>query len=72
MVGVFLARDLVFFYICFEFTLIPMYFLLAIWGSGDRARACTKFFLLTFTGSLIALACFLVSVVAMALIPPNL
>ncbi len=56
MIGVFMARDLVFFYICFEFTLIPMYFLIAIWGSGDLARACTKFFLYTFTGSLIALA----------------
>ena len=59
MVGVFLARDLVFFYICFEFTLIPMYFLIAIWGSDNRARASTKFFLFTFTGSLIALAGFL-------------
>ena len=56
MVGVFVARDLIFFYICFEFTLVPMYFLIAIWGSEDRARACTKFFLYTFTGSLIALA----------------
>ncbi len=56
MVGVFIARDLIFFYICFEFTLVPMYFLIAIWGSSDRARACTKFFLYTFTGSLIALA----------------
>ncbi len=56
MVGVFLARDLVFFYICFEMTLVPMYFLIAIWGSANRARACTKFFLYTFTGSLIALA----------------
>jgi len=56
MIGVFVARDLIFFYICFEFTLIPMYFLIAIWGSSDRARACTKFFLYTFTGSLIALA----------------
>jgi NADH-quinone oxidoreductase subunit M len=56
MVGVFVARDLIFFYICFELTLVPMYFLIAIWGSTDRARACTKFFLFTFTGSLIALA----------------
>ncbi|MHC4415325.1 MAG: complex I subunit 4 family protein [Planctomycetota bacterium] len=56
MVGVFMARDLIFFYICFEFTLVPMYFLIAIWGSHDRARACTKFFLYTFTGSMIALA----------------
>ncbi|MHC4420338.1 MAG: complex I subunit 4 family protein [Planctomycetota bacterium] len=56
MVGVFIARDLILFYICFEFTLVPMYFLIAIWGSENRARACTKFFLFTFTGSLIALA----------------
>ena len=56
MIGVFIARDLVFFYICFEFTLVPMYFLIAIWGGDNRARASTKFFLYTFTGSLIALA----------------
>ncbi len=35
MVGVFLARDLIFFYICFEFTLVPMYFLIAIYGGGE-------------------------------------
>ncbi|MHC4217525.1 MAG: complex I subunit 4 family protein [Planctomycetota bacterium] len=56
MVGVFIARDLILFYICFEFTLLPMYFLIAVWGSENRARACTKFFLFTFTGSVIALA----------------
>ena len=56
MLGVFLARDLVFFYICFEVTLVPMYFLIAIYGSSNRARACTKFFIYTFTGSLIGLA----------------
>ncbi|MHC4991619.1 MAG: complex I subunit 4 family protein, partial [Planctomycetota bacterium] len=56
MIGVFVARDLVFFYICFEFTLVPMYFLIAIYGGSNRARASTKFFIYTFTGSLIALA----------------
>ncbi len=56
MVGVFLARDLIFFYICFEFTLVPMYFLIAIYGASNRARAATKFFIFTFTGSMIALA----------------
>ena len=55
MIGVFVARDLIFFYVCFEFTLVPMYFLIAIWGSTNRAKACVKFFLFTFTGSLIAL-----------------
>jgi NADH-quinone oxidoreductase subunit M len=56
MTGVFAARDLVFFYICFEFTLIPMWILIHLYGSTNRAKAATKFFLYTFTGSLIALA----------------
>jgi NADH-quinone oxidoreductase subunit M len=56
MTGVFLARDLVFFYVCFEFTLVPMYFLIALYGAENRARAATKFFLYTFTGSMITLA----------------
>ena len=59
MIGVFLANDLVLFYICFEFTLVPMYFLIAIYGGEGRARACVKFFLYTFTGSLLALVGFL-------------
>lgn len=58
MVGVFCAQDLVLFYICFEFTLIPMYVLIAMFGSSNRRNASTKFFLYTFTGSVIALAGF--------------
>ncbi|MBS0190200.1 MAG: NADH-quinone oxidoreductase subunit M [Phycisphaerales bacterium] len=56
MVGVFIARDIIFFYICFEFTLIPMYVLVSQWGSTERKRAATTFFLYTFTGSVITLA----------------
>lgn len=56
MIGVFAARDLIFFYICFEFTLVPMYILISLYGSTNRKRAATKFFLYTFTGSIIALA----------------
>jgi NADH-quinone oxidoreductase subunit M len=59
MVGVFMARDLVFFYICFEFTLVPMFFLIAIFGGSNRAHASVKFFIYTFTGSLLALAALL-------------
>lgn len=58
MVGVFAAQDLILFYICFEFTLIPMYILIAMFGSSNRRNASTKFFLYTFTGSVIALAGF--------------
>ncbi len=56
MVGVFAARDLVFFYVCFEFTLLPMYVLISLYGSANRKKAATRFFLYTFTGSIIALA----------------
>jgi NADH-quinone oxidoreductase subunit M len=56
MVGVFAARDLVLFYICFEFTLVPMWILINLYGSTNRRKAATRFFLYTFTGSMIALA----------------
>ncbi|MCU0688208.1 MAG: NADH-quinone oxidoreductase subunit M [Phycisphaerales bacterium] len=56
MTGVFCARDLIFFYICFEFTLIPMFVLISLYGSTNRKAAAIKFFLYTFTGSIIALA----------------
>jgi NADH-quinone oxidoreductase subunit M len=56
MVGVFAARDLLLFYTCFEFTLLPMFVLINEFGSTNRHKAATKFFLYTFTGSLVALA----------------
>ena len=56
MTGVFVSRDLIFFYICFEFKLVPMYILISLYGSTNRKKAATRFFLYTFTGSVIALA----------------
>jgi NADH-quinone oxidoreductase subunit M len=56
MTGVFCSRDVVLFYIFFEFTLVPMYILISLYGSTNRKAAATKFFLYTFTGSLITLA----------------
>ncbi|MCC6659880.1 MAG: NADH-quinone oxidoreductase subunit M [Phycisphaerales bacterium] len=56
MTGVFAARDLLLFYICFEFTLIPMWVLISVYGSTNRRKAGLRFFLYTFTGSMIALA----------------
>ncbi|MCK6475961.1 MAG: NADH-quinone oxidoreductase subunit M [Phycisphaerales bacterium] len=56
MTGVFVARDLILFYVCFEFTLVPMFILISLYGSTNRRRAAIKFFLYTFTGSIIALA----------------
>jgi NADH-quinone oxidoreductase subunit M len=53
--GVFLAQDLLLFYVFFEATLIPMYFLIGIWGSKRRLYATTKFVLYTMAGSLLML-----------------
>ena len=53
MLGVFAARDIILFYIFFEFTLIPLYFLIGIWGSEERRYAAIKFFLFTFAGSML-------------------
>jgi NADH-quinone oxidoreductase subunit M len=51
--GVFSARDLILFYVFFEFTLIPLFFLIGIWGSEERRYAAIKFFLYTLAGSLL-------------------
>jgi NADH-quinone oxidoreductase subunit M len=55
VMGVFLARDLFFFYIFWEAMLIPMFFIIGIWGSEGRKHAAIKFFLFTFFGSLFLL-----------------
>ncbi len=55
MLGVFLAQDMVLFYIFWEFTLIPMYFLIGIWGGKRRIYAAVKFFLFTMAGSVLML-----------------
>ena len=55
MVGVFLGMDLFLFYIFWEFTLVPMYFLIGVWGGENRMYAAVKFFLYTMAGSIFML-----------------
>jgi NADH-quinone oxidoreductase subunit M len=55
MLGVFLAQDLLLFYVFWEFTLIPMTFLIGIWGGANRIYAARKFFMYTFAGSVLML-----------------
>ena len=55
MSGVFMAQDLFLFYIFWEFTLVPMYFLIGIWGGPRRIYAALKFFLYTMAGSILML-----------------
>lgn len=56
LIGVFCAFDLILFYVFFEMTLIPLFFMIAIWGGSDRRWASVKFFLYTLAGSLVTLS----------------
>lgn len=55
MVGVFVALDAILFYVFWEFSLVPMLYIIGAWGGPQRVYASIKFFLYTFTGSLIML-----------------
>lgn len=62
--GAFLALDLLLFFLFFELTLVPLYFLIGRWGHGRRVYAATKFFLFTMLGS----AFMLVAIVVLAIL----
>ena len=68
MLGVFCAYDLILFYIFFEFTLLPLFFLIGIWGGPQKRYAARKFFIYTLAGSLLGL----VGLVAIVLTLHNL
>jgi NADH-quinone oxidoreductase subunit M len=72
MVGVFLALDLFVFYIFFEVMLIPMYFIIGIWGGANRLYAAIKFFIYTMAGSLLMLVAIIVLVWKVAAATGNL
>jgi NADH-quinone oxidoreductase subunit M len=55
LMGVFLSFDIMLFYVFFELSLVPLFFLIGIWGGPKRREAANKFFLFTLAGSLIAL-----------------
>ncbi|MDQ2745704.1 MAG: NADH-quinone oxidoreductase subunit M, partial [Acidobacteriota bacterium] len=56
MLGVFCSLDLLVFYLFFEASLVPMFFLIGIWGGSNRVYAAVKFFVYTALGSLLMLA----------------
>jgi NADH-quinone oxidoreductase subunit M len=59
MAGTFIAFDLILFFVFWEMVLVPMYFLIGIWGSANREYAAIKFFLYTLLGSIFMLLGFL-------------
>ncbi|HLF28042.1 MAG TPA: NADH-quinone oxidoreductase subunit M [Anaerolineae bacterium] len=69
MLGVFVSLDMILFFIFWEIGLVPMYFLINQWGSGNRNYASFKFFILTMAGSVGMLLAF--QVIWMALGGPN-
>jgi NADH-quinone oxidoreductase subunit M len=68
MTGVFASFDVILFYVFFELTLVPLFFLIGIWGGPQRQYAARKFFIYTLTGSLITL----LGIVALALVVPQI
>ncbi|MGY6502695.1 MAG: complex I subunit 4 family protein [Acidimicrobiales bacterium] len=59
MIGTFVAQDLILFFVFFEVVLLPMYFLIGVWGGEQRQYASIKFFLYTLFGSALMLVSFL-------------
>ena len=58
MVGTFLAQDLILFFVFFEVVLLPMYFMIGVWGGEQRQYAAIKFFLYTLFGSALMIVSF--------------
>lgn len=56
MIGVFIARDLLLFYVFFEFTLVPMFLIIGIWGGSQKHKAAAKFFIYTMAGGMLTFA----------------
>ena len=59
MVGTFIAQDLILFFVFFEVVLLPMYFMIGVWGGEQRQYASIKFFLYTLFGSALMIVAFL-------------
>ena len=59
MAGTFVAQDLILFFVFFEVVLLPMYFMIGVWGGEQRQYASLKFFLYTMFGSALMLVAFL-------------
>ncbi|HXH57080.1 NADH-quinone oxidoreductase subunit M [Iamia sp.] len=59
MVGTFIAQDLILFFVFFEIVLLPMYFMIGVWGGEQRQYASIKFFLYTLFGSALMIVAFL-------------
>ena len=59
MIGTFVAQDLILFFVFFEVVLLPMFFMIAVWGGPERKYASLKFFLFTLFGSALMILSFL-------------
>ncbi|MCA9803795.1 MAG: NuoM family protein [Cyanobacteria bacterium HKST-UBA02] len=71
VLGVFVSQNLVQFFVMYELELVPMYFLIAIWGGPRRGYAAMKFLLYTFFGGVIMLAGLLYTYVQLSMIDPT-
>jgi NADH-quinone oxidoreductase subunit M len=69
MIGSFLAMDVILFYVFFELSLVPMYFMVGIWGGTRRIYATVKFFIFTMVGSLMMLLAIIYLMLSAAALP---
>jgi hypothetical protein len=67
MIGTFVAQDLILFFVFFEVVLLPMYFMIGVWGGEQRQYASLKFFLYTMFGSALMIVAFLACPLALPL-----
>jgi NADH-quinone oxidoreductase subunit M len=71
LIGVFAAQDIILFYVFFEFTLVPLFFMVGIWGGHDRRFAARRFFIYTLTGSLLTFLALLFIVLSYSWMLPS-
>jgi NADH-quinone oxidoreductase subunit M len=71
LIGVFAAQDIILFYIFFEFTLIPLFFMVGIWGGHDRRFAARRFFIYTLAGSVLTFLALIFIVLSYSWLSPR-
>lgn len=71
LIGVFAAQDIILFYIFFEFTLIPLFFMVGMWGGHDRRFAARRFFIYTLAGSVLTFLALLFIVLSFSWMSPG-
>jgi NADH-quinone oxidoreductase subunit M len=71
LIGVFAAQDIILFYVFFEFTLVPLFFMVGMWGGHDRRFAARRFFIYTLAGSVVTFLALIFIVLSYSWLSPQ-